>query len=302
MRRKFLCGLALALCGPLSGTVLAAQPVPARDLWEFPLGAVLEPAAFAFDAGTGMWNPASLAMPAGTRLRFGVANLATAANQGVDAQLIGGAFRRASGTTIGLSIARAAVDGIVRTETEPTSAGSVTYSSFLISATIARKVIPHLTIGASARYRDGRTDQDLGSAIAGDVGFVVDSLPWHSARFGASSFLWRPGRERDDHPAFLAAADLRIFSNPNAPDIRAGYMRNVVSGATAEHGPFTSVRTGPLEVRGSLVLTRAFGNSNARARTGISLHFTKYIVGIGREEGASGLGPLYQFTLSSIVK
>ena len=74
MRRKFLCGLAAILWA----RGLSAQPVPARELWEFPLGAVLEPAALAAEPGAGFWNPAASVLPRGDRWRFGVASLTTA--------------------------------------------------------------------------------------------------------------------------------------------------------------------------------------------------------------------------------
>jgi hypothetical protein len=298
MRRKFLCGLAAYMFT----RVLAAQPVPARDLWDFPLGAVLEPAALAAEAGTGIWNPASIAMPAGERMRLGVAALSFSANQGVDAQLIGISVRRKSGTSIGLSVARAAISGIVRTDTDPQGFGTITYSTLLVSGTVAREIVPHLSGGVSVRYRDGRTDLQTGSALAADLGLILDSLPWHSLRGAVSSFLWRPGREHDDRPAFLAAFDARVFGNPNAPNVRAGYQHNITDGGQREHGPFLSVQTGPLEVRAAFVNTAAFGHSNNRARSGLALHYARYVVGIGREEGVGGLGPLYQFTLRSIIK
>ena len=300
MRRIPLCVLAAGICALFSTHALAAQPIPARDLWQFPHGAVLEPAAIAVEAGTGMWNPASVAVPVGARFRLGVAKLS--ANQGVDGYLLGGSWRRPSGTTVGLSVAQASVDGLIRTETEPVSTGSILYSSILISATVARQIVPHVTLGIAARYRDGRTDQQDGSAIAGDVGIVIDSLPWHSLRIAASSFLWRPGRERDDQPAFLSAIDARVLANSVGPDIRLGYLHNVIKNGSAEDGPFASARAGLLEVRAAYVITHAFGHTDSRARTGLALHFARYVVGIGREEGVSGLGALYQFTLSSTIK
>lgn len=299
MRRKFLSGLAAALWG----SVLVAQPpVPARELWQFPLGAVLEPAALASEAGTGLWNPASVAMGADSRLQVGVAWLSASVSQNVESFLLGASWRRPSGYTFGISVARAAVGGLVRTESDPTSVGTIDYSSSLISLTLARQVIPHLTVGLSARYRDGRNDLVIGSAIAGDLGLRVDSLTSRHVRIGLSSFLWRPGRERDDRPIFLAAADASIFARKDLPDIRLGYARGATSGGAREHGPFMSAKTGPLEVRGALVITRAYGARDLRARSGLALHLRRYIVGIGREEGIGGLGPLYQFTLSSLVK
>jgi hypothetical protein len=271
-------------------------------LWDFPLGAVLEPAALASEAGTGIWNPASIAMPAGTRIRLGVASLSATANQGVDAQLIGGSWRRKTGTTFGLSVARSAISGIVRTDTDPQGFGTVTYSSLLVSGTLARRIIPHVTGGVSARYRDGRSDLVVRSALAADLGLIIDSLPWHDARLAVSSFLWRPGRETTDQPAFLAAADVRVLPGKTAPNIRVGYQRNQTINGIREHGPFLSAQTGPLEVRAALVNTRVYQHTNNRARSGLALHFARYVVGIGREEGTGGLGPLYQFTLSSLVK
>ena len=298
MRRKFLCGLAAALWGP----ALVAQPVPARDLWQFPLGAVLEPAVLAAEGGTGHWNPANVAMPANSRLRVGVAWLPAAANQGVDGQLIGVAWRRASGTTVGLSVARSAVNGLIRTDTDPTSIGTINYNSTVVSATVARRVIPHLTLGVAARYREGRTDELTRSAIAGDLGVIIDSLGKHQIRFAMSSFLWRPGQERDDRPIFLAGVDARLVTRPKFPDVRLGYMRNAISGGAREHGPFLSARSGALELQTALVVTTVYGDRDVRARTGLALHFAQYAVGIGREEGVGGLQPLYQFTLSSVVK
>ncbi|MEO7361492.1 MAG: hypothetical protein ABI120_14255, partial [Gemmatimonadaceae bacterium] len=282
--------------------VLLAQPVPARDLWQFPLGAVLEPAAIAIEAGSGIWNPASVAMPADTRLRLGVASLLFSANQGVEGQLIGAAWRRPSGTTLGLSVARAQVGGLIETDDSPQPKGSLTYNSTLISGTVARQVIPHLRVGVAARYREGRTDLVVRSAIAADLGVIIDSVTKHNIRFALSSFLWRPGQERDDQPIFLSAIDARVFTNPKVPDFRLGYSRNVAKGGTGEHGPFASVRYGPIEGRGALVITTAYGARDLRARSGLALHYARYVVGIGREEGIGGLGPLYQFTLSSVVK
>ena len=298
MRRKFLCGLAALGFAP----GLAAQSVPARDLWDFPLGAVLEPAAIASEAGSGLWNPASMAMPAGTVGRFGVAALTPTANQGVDAQLIAASWRRRSGTTFGLSVGRSSVSGIVRTDTDPTAVGDVTYSSLIASFGAARKLVPHVTGGVALRYREGQSDVTSNSALAADLGVVIDSLRWRDARIAVSSFLWRPGRESDDQPALFSAFDFRVLSSKTAPNFRAGYQHNVTVDGIREHGPFLSVQTGPLEVRAALVNTSVFGHANNRVRSGLALHLARYAVGIGREEGTGGLSPIYQFTLSSLVK
>jgi hypothetical protein len=298
MRRKLLCGLAASLCA----SIASAQPVPARDLWEFPLGAVLEPAALAREPGAGLWNPAMTALLPDERWRFGVASLARlAADQSIDGQLLFAARRRNDGTTVGLSIARSSVGDITRTDADPQSIGNVTYATLLLSASAARELLPHLTAGISARLREGRADQDRRHAIAADLGIVVHDLPWRSARFGLSSFLWRPGREIDDRPALVAAGDFRALGS-GTRDLRLGYSHNSVNRGTKEGGPFLGGRIDRLELRAALLRTTAAGRSVNRARSGIALHYARYVVGIAREEGASSLGPLYQFTLSSVVK
>ncbi len=297
MRHKFLCGLAAVLWAPW----LSAQPVPARELWEFPLGAVLEPAALAVEPGAGFWNPAASALARGDRWRFGVAALSPAPDQSVDGQLLSATWRRATGTTLGLSIARTGIAGIVRTDTDPQGLGEVPYSSLLMSLTAAREIIPHLTGGVAARWREGRVDRDRRGAIAADLGVIAHDLPWRNARVAVSSFLWRPSRENDDRPAFLAAADVRVVGD-SVGELRLGYSHNGINRGTQERGVFLGSRLDRVELRGAYLRTAVAGRSLARIRTGLSLHYSKFVVGVAREEGAAGLGPLYQFTLSSILR
>jgi hypothetical protein len=91
----------------------------------------------------------------------------------------------------------------------------VPYSTLLISLTAAREIIPHVTGGVATRWRQGvQVDRDQRSAIAADGVVVPHDLPWHNARLAASSFfLWRPSREIEDRPAFLAAADARVLGD-----------------------------------------------------------------------------------------
>jgi hypothetical protein len=46
----------------------------------------------------------------------------------------------------------------------------------------------------------------------------------------------------------------------------------------------------------------AGGSAVTRIRSGLAVYYARYVVGVAREEGISGLGPVYQFTLSSILK
>ncbi len=298
MCRTLLYGLA-AFCWARG---LAAQPVPARDLWEFPLGAVLEPAALAAEPGAGLWNPAASALRPGERLRLGVASLSTGAQQGVDGQLLSASFRRASGTTLGLSVARTSVAGLVRTDSDPQSVGEISYASTLVSATAAKTLVPHVTAGVAVRWREGRADQEVHTAIAADLGVVVHDLPWRNARIAVSSFLWRPSREVDDRPAFVAAVDARLVGDSATRALRLGLSQNNVNRGATERGPFLSGRLDRVEARAAIVRASAGGGTVTRIRSGLAVYYARYVVGVAREEGIAGLGPVYQFTLSSILK
>ena len=281
---------------------LTAQPVPARDLWEFPLGAVLEPAALAAEPGAGLWNPAASALRPGERIRLGVASLSTGAQQGVEGQLLSAAFRRASGTTMGLSVARSSVAGLVHTDSDPQSVGEIGYSSVVVSATAARNLLPHVTAGLAIRWREGRADREVNSAIAADLGVIVHDLPWKNARVALSSFLWRPGRELEDRPAFVAAIDARVVGGTASRELRLGLSQNNVNRGATERGPFVSGRLDRLEARAGVVRVVAGAQAVTRIRSGLAVYYARYVVGVAREEGISGLGPVYQFTLSSILK
>lgn len=297
MRRMLWCGLAVLL-----GTRgLGAQSVPARDLWEFPLGAVLEPAALAMEPGSGLWNPAALRVPAGARWNLGVASLTTSAEQAVDGQMVMMGYRRESGVTWGLSVARATVPGILRTDTDPQSLGEVPYNSLLASVTASRELLPHLTAGMALRYREGRADRSVNHAVAADLGVVLHDLPFRDARLSVASFLWRPGQEIIDRPAVVAAADLRLMGTA-LRETRVGISYNGVHRGAREYGPFVAWRIARVDLRGAWLRTTSAGGAVTRLRSGIALHYTRFVVGVAREEGVSGLGPLYQFTLSSLLK
>ncbi|BAH38758.1 hypothetical protein GAU_1716 [Gemmatimonas aurantiaca T-27] len=298
MHRILIYGL--AAFGWASG--LGAQAVPARDLWEFPLGAMYEPPALASEPGAGLWNPATIALRSGERFRFGVASLAAGSAQGVDGQLLSAAMRRSSGTTFGLSVARAGISGLVRTDTDPLAVGNIPYATWLVSVSGARELVPHLTVGAAVRWRHGRADQVTGDALAADFGAVLHDLPWRNARVALSSFLWRPGREIEDRPALLTAADFRLAGTMVEREVRAGVAYANVNRGAQEVGPFVSARRDRVEARVAHLRTEVAGQSVDRLRFGLALYYARFSVGVAREEGVSGLGAVYQFTLSSIIK
>lgn len=298
MHRILICGLAAFSWA--SG--LGAQVVPARDLWEFPLGAMYEPPALASEPGAGLWNPATIALRPGERFRLGVSSLAAGSAQGVDGQLLSGTMRRSSGATLGLSVARAGIGGLVRTDSDPQAVGDIPYVTWLVSVGGARELVPHLTVGASVRWRHGRADQATGDAVAADFGAVLHDLPWRNARVALSSFLWRPGREIEDRPTILTATDFRIAGTMLEREVRTGFSYANVNRGAQEAGPFLSARRDRVEARVAHLRTDVAGKSVDRLRFGLALYYARFSVGVAREEGVSGLGAVYQFTLSSLIK
>ena len=297
MRRKFLCGLAASL----GAASLEAQTVPARDLWEFPLGAVLQPPAFSTDPAGGLWNPAAHGLREGERIRLGVTSLSAASDQGVGGQMLGIVFRQRRNRTLGLSIARSAIEGVVRTDFDPQATGEVPYSSLILSVNATRVILPNVEAGIAVRWREGRVDEDARHALAADLGLIASHLPLLDARAGISSFLWRPGREIEDRPSLLAALDVRAYAR-GTNEFRVGYSYNAVNRGSREAGPFLLATVDRLEANIGVMATRAGGHRVTRIRSGLALRYASYLVGVGREEGISGLGPLYQITLSSTIR
>lgn len=297
--RRVLLGCLSVLLLPLAAD---GQSVPARDLLEFPLGAILEPPALAAEAGSGLWNPAMTILEPTARMRFGVTSLAAGSAQGVDGQLLAAAWRRASGTTVAVSLARAAIGGLVRTESDPQSIGTIPYATTMASLTLGRELLPHLSAGVAARWRVGQADQVSRQAVAADVGVVLHDLPLANARVAVSSFLWRPGREIEDRPAVLAAADIRVAGSTLERQTRLGYTLHGVNRGAREQGVFLAGRLDRLELQAAYLAADAGARSVSRLRTGLTLFYNRFAVGIGREEGVSGLGPVYQFTLRSVIQ
>jgi hypothetical protein len=304
MRRKLLCGLAAGWVLHLGAASTHAQPVPARDLWDFPLGAVGEPAALATEAGVGLWNPAMMALPTSQRWRAGVASLSTGAEQGVEGQLVGVAWRRSSGLTVGLAVARSAVSGLVRTDTDPQSLGEIPYQSLLTSLTAAREVVPGVTVGVAARLREGQVDTERRRALAADLGVMLRPGRWQDARLAVGTFLWRPGREPEDRPLVSAAGDMRVLGSSPDAELRVGVAaqgstRGLRERTTGELGPVVSGRFGLVEARAALPTVRSGTVRVTRARFSLGLQLSRFVVGLAREDANVGLGPLYQFTFSA---
>lgn len=298
MRRLAVLSATLALAAP----PLAAQLVPGRDLLAFPLGLTAEAPALETIAGFGFWNSASVAIPAGSRLRFAVGTMSAPVDVAVSAQLATVAARLTNGTTVGLSLVSAAVADLIRTESDPQSIGDeISYSTTLLSALAAREV-GALTVGAALRIRTGHSDNDLRRAVSVDLGAVSRGFGPRDVRLAASTFLASPSGRRRERMAVLGAVDLRLAGVDSMRTSRAGVSVMAADGLSREDYGFVGARWGRLEGRVGAARTEQYGRTNWRARLGIAFHHLGYAIGIAREESGGSLSATYQFSLSSVVR
>jgi hypothetical protein len=290
------------LIAAMTGTagIGAAQVVPGRDLLELPLATVAEAPVLATFAGDGLWNPATIFLRNGARLRISAASLEGPRDQGLSAQLLALAYAIRPRTTLGLAVSRAAVSDLVRTEDDPQSVGGeIPYNTIVGSATIARRTNAYLTAGVSVRYRHGELDNDRSGAIGIDGGVVADALPWQDARVAASTFLWRPASDASERTRYSVGGDLRVAGADSLLEARVGYATAYTEQLSREHYAFVGGRYKAVEGRAGAVRLSSYGNVDWRFRVGIGVHHARYAVGVAREETGAGLRPTYAFTLTS---
>jgi hypothetical protein len=284
-----------ALACPVAG----AQRVPGRDLLQFPVAALDRPAALGTELADGLGNPASLAILSSARLRVGAAALQTPAAQSVSAQLLAAAHSLSERIVVGISAARWGVDDIASTSTSPeVSDTDLSYSTAMLSLTAARRNTKNVSVGLSLRARTGTSAGARHTAVALDGGMVVDSL-WRDARIGVSSFLWRPAQTQDERTSIHVAGDLRVWGTSPLREARMGLAADFTEPDERLEFLYSSARSGPLTARLGLARTVRWQAGPWRTRMGVGFHYDKYIVGVAREEGAEGIGPVYQFTISA---
>lgn len=289
-----------ALCLALSPALGAAQALPGRDLFEFPLGTVVEGGALAVRTGDGFRNPASVILAPTAVARLSVSSLMTGADQGVAGQVLGFAHRGPRDLTFAVSVARAAVSGIVRTDLDPQPlGGDVPYHAVLLSVHAAHRRSGRVTTGLALRYQRGEIDTHRRQALGVDAGVIVDSVAGRDVRVGASTFLWRPGSGAGEGPAFTGAADLRVAGADSLAQVRTSVAVSHAPGYARELAAGASLRYGLLEGRAGVARATFGGRSATRPRLAVALHYARYVVAIAREEGREGLAPVYHFTLVS---
>jgi hypothetical protein len=296
-RMTFAAVAALVVLGPIDS--LEAQQVPGRDLYQFPLGTLAEPAALAVSAGGGFWNPATLALPEGDRLLLSATSLNTPIEQAVSAQLGTVSYRVGPRVTAGVQVAQASVTDLIRTDTDPQSiGGEIPYRSTIVSAVVAA-TRGSASLGLALRRRSGELDFITGHATSVDVGGIIDRPGGVPVRLSASTFL-RSITGKGDRVTTLAAAEGLLPFRP--VDVRAGLAVQRERESGSEIFAFASARTKMLEIRGGLARQSAYGSTTTRPRFGLGLRYARYLVGVAREEGTAGLGSSYQFLLTTVFR
>jgi hypothetical protein len=276
--------------------------IPGRDLLEFPVGLAAESSALGDQTGMGLWNPATALLPPGARWRLAAASMSAPADVAVSAQAgsVAGSWR---GSTFAFTVARAAVAGLSRTESDPQSIGDdVEYSTIVVSAIAASRLSSHVVAGVALRSRTGRLDDIKRTGVALDAGFIADHLGDRDVRLGASTFLFSPVGGNRDRPAYAVGADVRVVGPDSAHAVRAGYDARLTPGLSTEQFLFAEGRWGRWEIRGGPAHTEIYGAGSWRLRLGLAVHHAGYAIGVAREESANGIAATYQFTLSSVLK
>jgi hypothetical protein len=279
----------------------AAQRVAGRDLLDFPIGLVAEAPALSSEMAAGLWNPATSALPAGTRGLFGVAGLSTPQEQGVRFTLLGGSYRLRNGLTVSVSAAQASVTDILLTETDPQSLGSeIPYGTKIFSTGLSG-ARGNIRYGIAGRYRDGVIDTDHSSGFSLDGGAIIDRVAGTPVRLALSSFLLTPWRKSEE-ATYMAAADVPLVARDSTFVLRGGYSLSKTTSYGREAYAFATSSYRNLDISGGLLESTIFGSTSRRWRLGCGLHYASYTVAVGREDGAAGLPGSFQFLLTRIVR
>jgi hypothetical protein len=285
----------MILAGPA-----AAQQVPGRDLFEFPLGLVAEPAALSTEMAASLWNPAAGHLAPRRRAAFGVAELYSPQEQGVRLAMAGAEYAVRSNVTATASIATAWVTDLLRTETDPqTLGGEIPYASTLLSLGLSASRAG-IVVGAAARYRSFSAVDAHGGTYTVDAGVLADRVLGTPLRVAASTFLFHPAHPGTD-ASYNVAADVPLVVVDSTGAIRAGYAFSYMGPRGREGYPFASGRYRQFDLNAGVASANAYGSHDLRWRIGAGLHYAGYTVAIGREDGAAGLGASYQFLFKRVI-
>jgi hypothetical protein len=279
----------------------AAQQVPGRDLFDFPLGLLGDPAPLSSRMAGSLWNPATSNLLPGRQAEFGFAGLTTPKEQGVRLQMLGGTLRVYGGVTASLSYAQASVSDILRTETDPQSlGGEVPYGTSLLSAG-ASKAHGNVTAGVAVRYRWAALDADRSGVFATDAGVLIDGIARTPLRIAFSTFLMSPSRSKEV-ASYLTAADGPLYRRDSTFVIRGGYSMTATERRGREDYVFTTTTYRQFDLSAGVAQATAYGNRDHRWRLGLGFHYGGYTAAFGREDGAAGVGASTQFLLTRMIR
>lgn len=303
MLKSMRCLSFAAIAAFLMASPSAAQRVPGRDLLQYPLGTLAEAPALATETGDGFQNPAAIRLSDSTRFRGTAVALNTGTDRGVSAQLAAFAMRLPQRITVGISAARASINGIAQTVGDPTPIGrDIPYSTLVVSLTGARQSLDHVTSGVSVRYRTGEIDGMRRSTFGLDGGILADRLFGYDARVGVSSFMWGPGAGDSKDASFAGAVDAKVIGPDSVRQARVGYSYSFEDAASNSHYVFASGRYSRWIARAGIARTSAFDHTDTAIRFALGVRYARYTVGLSREESAGGFDPTYQFVLSGIFR
>lgn len=279
-----------------------AQRVPGRDLLDFPIGTLGDAPALATSTGLGLPNPAAVWMAPGHLGRISLAAVQTPADLGVALQAIAGAVSLPQQVVVSLSFVQASIADIPRTDFDPQSLpGDIPYSTSMFSIGAARRQ-ENVTAGVTIRYRQGTLDDQRRGAIGIDAGVMADSIFGRPVRAGASTFLWRPANRSDEETAYSGAIDTRVYESPDKYEARVGYSLTLVEQRTVEHYVFTSGSAGRWDGCMGVLRHDLSGEGEWGLRIGIGVRHKRYHIGVARDNARDGIGGIYQFTLTSLIR
>jgi hypothetical protein len=273
--------------------LLLAMPAQAQRVLELPMRGGAGADALATGALAVFWNPGSLGVPAG-RGEALIMEVRGPSATGLDGFGLAGVTRLDERTALAFGYQRAGLEDIEQTGTSPLpEAGAspleVAENTFSFGA---MRALGALSVGAGVRYT--RTSAALGgqNVTAVGAGFrAAASLASLRANFGGAVHFEEEGTD------WIAGLGVDRTLAGNDWSVGGEYG---LSGSPRYHG--TSHRMALAAAWRDLVRTSAgvVGEPGAEGHTwtpvvGIGLRFTRYQLGVLREDLPSELGPVYSF-------
>ena len=246
--RCFIFAASLVVWTP---AVAASLQVPGRDLLDFPIGNLAEGAALATASGDGFRNPATAVLGLGERARFSASAISSPSVMGLSAQAASISATVPRAMTATLSIVRASVDGLFRTESDPQSIGEVPYNTVVVSGGLSRRESSFLTGGVALRYRTGTIDFERRATLGIDGGVVLRGLPVIDGRLGVSTFLWTPTGGARERMTISGATDMKVIGPDSLRQARFGGSWSYTKDYTDEKFLMVGGRMQEVEARAS---------------------------------------------------